>query len=567
MTTAVVFAFAVADGLPPVVGAAPYDVLARQLPRILVTRLNGGGDRGVRFFPFLGHVDGQRNFLRLNDLFAPEVLGQLHKQREVRLLCDGMFRPGILQWRLIDGATAKVLVGGEVPFDARQPIDCLTRIEFEMMGALDWVGRPHAPYALAGEALGWFLVLKDSLLRREANLPDPVPDPLRPARRCIELSAASVDVQQLVLDFAGVLLRRGEEGPEVGRLLAAFADVGEGSVAVLERLAALLLAAGDEACATDVAARAARLAPHLPELVERAAALLFRLGRDGEVREIVELAVQRNVASPAALAQLAAVCDRQGDIAARDGLVAQLAALPDLPGPVARLVVSFLLDGERAALARVIVQRAIDKDPGQSMLHFELGRACLLLDDHEAAGVALRRALAIGLVPAIATQAQRFVRLSSAPGLWAGVQRADRAIAAGDHAWALASLRELLYRHRRAAELWFLFGLVNHKLGQSRRAERALRRALRCDGDLGEAHNRLGILLIGKGQVQAGLAHLERAHELAPADSSPLLHLAQAHALLGQQAEAQRHLEAARRAGAEPGLLEAVRRELLARGA
>ena len=38
--------------LKPVVGAAPYDVLARQLPRLLVTRLNNGGDRGVRYFPF-----------------------------------------------------------------------------------------------------------------------------------------------------------------------------------------------------------------------------------------------------------------------------------------------------------------------------------------------------------------------------------------------------------------------------------------------------------------------------------------------------------------------------------
>ena len=80
MPNAVVFAFAVEDGLSPVIGAAPFDVLARQIPRILVGQLNGGGDRGVRFFPFLGPVDGARSFLRLREPLEPKALVALHKQ-------------------------------------------------------------------------------------------------------------------------------------------------------------------------------------------------------------------------------------------------------------------------------------------------------------------------------------------------------------------------------------------------------------------------------------------------------------------------------------------------------
>ena len=91
MSHAVVFAFAVEDGLAPVVGAAPYDVLARQIPRILVGQLNGDSDRGVRFFPFLGPVDGARSFLRLREPLDPKALVALHKQEGVDRLVDGVY--------------------------------------------------------------------------------------------------------------------------------------------------------------------------------------------------------------------------------------------------------------------------------------------------------------------------------------------------------------------------------------------------------------------------------------------------------------------------------------------
>ncbi len=60
MIRAILVTFAVEEGLQPAPGAAPYGVLSRQLPRLLVTRLNGGSDSGIRFVPFLGKRDGRR---------------------------------------------------------------------------------------------------------------------------------------------------------------------------------------------------------------------------------------------------------------------------------------------------------------------------------------------------------------------------------------------------------------------------------------------------------------------------------------------------------------------------
>lgn len=567
MSGPVVFAFAVADGLVPVPGAAPYEVLARQLPRLLVARLNGSADRGARFFPFLGPIDGKRAFLRPSELFEPAVLAQVHKQGDIELLCDGILRGGVLHWRVIDGRRAEVRFAIDAPFDPKRPLDVLQRIEFELTDRLGWQGRPLPLPRVRDEALGWLLVLKDELLRREANLPDESVDPLRAARRCVELAPGDPDVQDIVFDYTAQLLRRQERREQCASVLAPLVTLLGDDVARLERLDALLLAAGDPGRAATVALRAARLQPERAELVERAAAQLFKLGRYDEVRDLVGLARQRGVASPSALAQLAAVCDRTDDSELRAVLVRELCGLDDLPVPVARLVVSFLLEQERPDLARQIVTRALQKEPDHAMLHFEMGRASLLLDDAPRATAALQRALQIGLIAPIAEQAKRFLRLSSVPGLWAGMQLIEKAIAAADLVAAYAAARALVRRVGRVAEAWFLLGLVLHKLGRLRRAERLLRRAVRYDAQSPDAHNRLGILLVASGRVAEGHGLLLRAHELAPTDPSPLLHLAQACALLGRHEEAEAHVATAERCGADPAMVVAVRHEILAKPA
>ena len=92
-------------------------------------------------------------------------------------------------------------------------------------------------------------------------------------------------------------------------------------------------------------------------------------------------------------------------------------------------------------------------------------------------------------------------------------------------------------------------------------------RALRHDTESVDAHNRLGILLVANGRVDEGHALLARAHQLAPHDPSPLLHLAQACALLGRADEAERLVGDAEKCGADPQLARAVRAEILAKPA
>lgn len=560
------FAFAVADGLLPVVGAAPFDVLARQLPRLLVARLNGSADRGARFFPFVGNDDGRRAFLTLPEFVAPERLAELHRQPDVRLLVDARFTADTLHWRIHDANRAALQRECTVPFDPRQPLAPLPRLEFEIADQLGRADRPQPVAALAGEALGWWLIAKDVVLRAETNLlADTDGDPLRAALRLVELAAAEPLAQDVALELAAHVARRTREQPSLAPLVQGLTPHLGADVDRLERHAALATAIGDEDAAATSLARAARLAPSRPELTERAAALLYRCGRHTELSRLVQALREQGEVSPIALAQLAAVADRIGDRRLRGELTAELLTRPALPVAVARLVVSFLLEEQRAEPARAVAERALAADPAHGMLQFELGRACLLLGDDVAAATALAAALSLGVAPGVQAQARRLHRLAQVPGLWRGATLVEAAVAAGDLPAALTAARRLVAAHRDAPEALFLLGLVRHKLAQPRRAERWLRRAIARDPNCADAHNRLGVLLLERGALREGHQHLQTAHQLGPDEPAPLLHLAQACALLGEPEQARQHLAAAARCGADPQLLGAVEREVASR--
>lgn len=561
MSTAVVFAFAIADGVRPVVGAAPFDVLSRQIPRALVSNLNGEADRGLRFFPFLGPVDGKRGFLRLRELLEPKSLVALHKQGDVDFLVDGLLEQDKLVWRVVDGQTSELKLSIELPFDPLKPFDVLPRLAFELEGLMELSSLAAADLQMTDAALGWYLILKDELLRREANLPEAADDPVRAARRAVESGGGDADVQQLVLDFLALLLRRGQfrdQVAEVARQLSPLLT----DPAKIDRLGGLMYAAGDERAAANLVVRAALRQGDNSELVERAASMAFRVGDDEGVAAVVAAARAADSATPNMIAQLAASYDRQGDLNRRQELVEELLGHGDLAVPVARLVVSFLLEEDQPALARTVVEQALTKAPDQPMLHYELGRACMLLDDTARAGVALRRALDLGLPENLQVQANRLLRLSLVPGLWSGTHLVEKAISAGDLGAALGAVRALVRRVGPVAEAWLMFGIVQHKMGKLRRAERLLRRAVRYHDECAEAHNRLGIVLLQQGEVQDGSVHLKKAHELSPKDTSTLLHLAQATALDGSPEVAEKHIKEAEKLGADPQLVQAVRREI-----
>jgi tetratricopeptide (TPR) repeat protein len=196
------------------------------------------------------------------------------------------------------------------------------------------------------------------------------------------------------------------------------------------------------------------------------------------------------------------------------------------------------------------------------MLHYELGRACLLLDDTARASVALQRAIDLGLPEHLEGQGKRLLRLALVPGLWIGTHLVEKAILANDLGAALGAVRALVRRVGPVAEAWLMFGIVQQKLGKLRRAERVLRRAVRYHDGCAEAHNRLGIVLLQRANVKEGVTHLARANVLSPNDTSTLLHLAQATALNGRLDMAEQHIQLAEKLGADPKLVQAVRNEI-----
>lgn len=562
MIAAVVFGFCWTDGLAPVVGAAPWEVLARQLPRLLVVALNGGNDRGARFFPFLGSMDGRRSFLHLRDLLPQETLASLHKQGEVQCLVDGALLGNVVRLRVHDGTTGRALFEGEIAFDPLRPLEALRRMQFEIMGVLGWTGRPVPPPALADHALAWYLIARDELLALEANLLSDG-DPLRALRRCVELAPDAREVQETAVEFGAQLVRLQTRREALGELLAALAPRPEMPVALRRKLAALLHACG-HAAATAAWVLVAQQDPHDQEAVERAAGLLFRDGRFELARALLEQVRAAGGLSVSSLAQLAAVADRTGDRRLRDAVCEDLLRLGTLPVPVARLLVSFLLEMERLPDARRVAERTLQGDAQQAAMWLEHGRVCLLLDDGGVAAVSLRRALALGLPPELAGEAGRLLRLSVVPGLLRAMQQSDAALRDQRPRDALRAARQIVRQARDAGDAWLLLGVVRHKLQQEWRAERALRQAIALDPDLAEAHNRLGILLVGRGRVDEGYAHLARAEQLAPTDPSPQLHLAQACVVLGRRDEGRQHLDRAAELGANPKTLAAVREQFFA---
>ena len=566
MTVAVVFGLAVADGLQPVVGAAPFDVLSRQLPRLVVAMLNGSDDRGVRFLPFLGNESGKRSFLRLHQPLPPETLATLHRQGDVRCLVDGQLLQNGLRLRIHDAATLRPRFDAELPFDPRQPLDVLPRIQFELMSALGWEGRPAPCTALHGAAQAWYLIAKDELLALEANLLlDPAADPLRAARECVARAAADPDVRGVVIELSVQMLRHGMRRDGVAAMVEQLAARVVGDLALEQRLAELLQACGEDQKAATLFARIALAEPANSNVVEKAAALLFRGDRLREARAVLQTARIAGTASTAALAQLAAIHDRLGEFAERDELCADLRDRRPLSEPVARLLISFLLDAGRTVDALHIAEQAL-REGDSAALHIERGRALLLLDRQQDATAALQRALQSEPGADQRRECERMLRLCSEPGLLLSLQRIEVELRHGNTRQALQLARRQVRDATDAAEAWLVLGMVRQKLRQVRRAERALRRALSLQPDLAEAHNRLGILLVSRGACVEGHEHLVRAHELSPHDASTRLHLAQACVLLGRRAEGEDHLQAAERLGASPTTLAAVRREFFAAG-
>ena len=79
----------------------------------------------------------------------------MQAERQAKRL-GGLFRAGVLLWRVIDGESLQVRHEGELPFDPRQPLDVLVRLEFEIAGLLAGVAMKKASeaWSIQREKLG-----------------------------------------------------------------------------------------------------------------------------------------------------------------------------------------------------------------------------------------------------------------------------------------------------------------------------------------------------------------------------------------------------------------------------
>jgi tetratricopeptide (TPR) repeat protein len=114
----------------------------------------------------------------------------------------------------------------------------------------------------------------------------------------------------------------------------------------------------------------------------------------------------------------------------------------------------------------------------------------------------------------------------------------DQAVAAGNLRAALVRLRTLraanpAVKHVECTQSSLLF-----QNGQTLQAMRAAQEAVRREPDCPQAHSMLGMTRLAFGQREEGVASLQTAHRLAPADEPIALTLAQSLAQTGREKEA-----------------------------
>jgi tetratricopeptide (TPR) repeat protein len=102
-----------------------------------------------------------------------------------------------------------------------------------------------------------------------------------------------------------------------------------------------------------------------------------------------------------------------------------------------------------------------------------------------------------------------------------------------------------------AAQLWAALGIASARLGDMKKAEGWLRRAVTNEPAAAEAHAELGTLYGKLGRFEDSKSELEKALELRPTDAALSYNLAQTCLRLGNKAEAMKHAAQAKRA--DPG--------------
>ncbi|MCC6672208.1 MAG: tetratricopeptide repeat protein [Planctomycetes bacterium] len=562
MSTVVVFAFAAEEQA----GSRDLDrhVLARQIPRLLVLALNGSGDRGVRFLPFLGMHEGERRFLEPTERLPAEFLLRLAPRALApRLLVDGLLGAERIHCRVLEVASGKACASFEVPFVQERPLAVLGRLAFEVAGALGWQGAPPPPppEPAPGAALA-LLAARDELLAREASLVRAGSgQAVALATRLAHLAPEHPLARETVLDLVA---RLGAEAGAGATLAAAIQAVCGPSApaAVRARGATLLLALGETGAAHALFAAVHAAEPADTQAALHLAAAHHAAGDEAAAAAVLLAARGAGNRDPLVAAQLVAAAGPRLEAGQRATLLGELARESDLPAPAARFLAAHLVAEGRGAQALAVIDRSLVHEPRSPGLWLEKGRACLLLDHAEDARAAFLACLDLRPPQSLRAEAVRLARFCARPGLLRELHALEADLAADRHDDALRRARRLVRAHPDVGECWLFLGILRQRRAQLWRAERALRRAVALVPDLGEAHNRLGVVLLARRRYREGYEVLHTAVAKAPELAGPRLHLAQACRFLGRVDEGLEVLAEAERRGGDPAKAAAVR-ELL----
>ncbi len=562
MINAVIYAFAFDENLPQVEAAAPYKVLARQIPRLISMCMNGREDRRVRFFPFMGQVEGRRQFFEMSQLMPAENLLSLHGQKtQPKIIVDGLFDAEGFRLRVHDGEAGGVIFDDVLEFDPQSPRPAIQRIVYEMVGALGWAGAPPPLPELDGMALGWYLIARDDLLGLEANLLCADPDLiLRAATQAFELEPHAREVQQVMVDI-GRRMVQGQLNPQlVGAVMKDAADKApDAAVDFMVDAGVLVEVTVGPKAAVLIYERAATLDPKHILAAVKAGAHLYQSGQMERLCTLLWRSHECGVRDPKLIAQLAAAEEQCGNFDQRNKLVAGLIGEKDLPSIVSRMVVSYLTEEQRLEEALEEARRALEKDPDHAGLLLEHGRALLALHRGDEAKEVLEHCLRSKPTESTRGEARRFLTFTANPVILPDVAEIEASLASGDIKQGLALARTFARKHKDLPEAWLFLGIARQRLEQYRRAIRCYRRALELRPGMGDAHNRLGILLAIRGQIDEAYGHLRQAVELIPHEASPWLHLAQVCQKLDKADEGREALDRAEKIGTQNEKVEIIR--------
>lgn len=253
----------------------------------------------------------------------------------------------------------------------------------------------------------------------------------------------------------------------------------------------------DEA-ATEVAALAARadVATLGPRAGDRIAELLVKLGRRDEALALYEKEIGAGRGSPSTKVAASRLALDRGRLDVAQKLAAEAAAEdPRTPGALLVLGEALQKRGDLAgAIAELRRAQAID---GAPEVQLEYGRVLASMGRDEEAMAALAEA---GEVPQ------------------AGVERGRIDLRRGNFEKAVEELSAATARLPTDADAFLLLGQAADRLGHGGEAEAAFKTTTRLAPSSGEAHYRLGRLLLDRGAVAAALPHLRAAVEhLQPA--------------------------------------------------